>query len=154
MSYTTVLKSKGAGQRWVRTLFAKFWIFIRYSVGLHWILWICLSKFWKVELLGIEIWKPEIRQSAVLHSTYNDGVFKFRLVNYVFTTLMMNAVLFHNEWLRRKTMGNVNCPGLFGVKSLFLLPLLLPMYFNALCSTTGWFKLFPVHNMQWLSEHA
>ena len=60
----------------------------QFSIGLHWILQICLFKFWKLEILCIKLWKLKVRRGAALHSTQNDGIFKFRLEdrNYRSTT--------------------------------------------------------------------
>ena len=96
-----------------------FEFFIKYSIGLRWILQIHLFKFWKLEILCIKIWKLQIRRGAALHPTWNNCIFNFRLKEYFLLRLIKNIVLFLIECLHCKTAWNVNCPGLSGVKRRF-----------------------------------
>ena len=52
--------------------------------------------------------------SAAMHSNQNNGIFKFRLEDYFLLCPMINAVLFHIEWLCQN-VGNVDDTGLLGI---------------------------------------
>ena len=95
-----------------------FEFFIRFSIGLRWILQIRLFKFWKLEILCIKIWKLKIRRRCSLapHLKWLQ-IFSNLGSRITLYTPHENAVLFRIGCLRRKTAGNVNRPGLLGVNS-------------------------------------
>ena len=52
--FTRVIQGGGG-----RTRFADFWIFVRFSIGLHWVLLIHLFKFRKLGILCIKYENPK-----------------------------------------------------------------------------------------------
>ena len=75
-----------------------FEFFIQFSIGLCWSLQIRLFKFWKLVImviLCIKIWKLQIRRGSALHPTWNNGIFKFRLEDYILLRLMKTPCFSH-----------------------------------------------------------
>ena len=107
--------------------------FIRLSVDLRWILQIRLFKIWKLERLCIKNknTKTQTPSRCSLAPHLKWRYFQIRTLGLPSTTPRENAVLFCIEWVRRKTAGNVNRPGLSGVKRRFR-HRLYSLFYNAL----------------------
>ena len=95
-----------------------FEFFIRFSIGLRWVLQIHLFKYWELEILCIKIWKLKIRRGAALHPTWNDSIFKFRLEDYFILRLMKTTCYSH--WMTApKSCGKCESPRFIGSKQRF-----------------------------------
>ena len=100
-----------------------FEFFIRLSIGLRWICKYVFFKFWKLVILCIKYENSksvEVQPCTPLKITVfsNSGsrtTFYLAIIDYV----SWKRVLFRIGSLRRKTAGNVNRPGLSGVKRRF-----------------------------------
>ena len=78
----------------------------------------CVQKYENPK--SIAVWPCTPLKITVFSNSDSQTTFQIQTQKLLFTKLIINAVLFCTGWLHWKTMGNVNRPGLSGVKSLLL----------------------------------
>ena len=105
----TWLKPRGTQIQGGRTCFGDIWIFAKFLIGLHRVLSIPLQylndshiMYWNMIILNPSRFKVEP------HSKY--WYFCIDCWDLLLLRFSENAVLFHIEWVCRKTAGNVNRP--------------------------------------------
>ena len=92
----------------------QFWIFIRYF--LSYTLNFANNFFSSYKRLKYCVQKHENSKFVITVFLNSNSTYYFSI------RLMIDNVLFCITWLRQKTMSNLNCPGLSGVKSCVWTP--------------------------------
>ena len=91
------------------TCFGDIWIFVKFLIGLHRVLSILLFSIWTAHII-IMYWNMMIlnpsRFKVEPHWKY--WYFCIERVDLLLLRFSEDAVLFHIEWVCRKTAGNVN----------------------------------------------